>query len=304
MCIKNHHNFAVIGHPIGHTMSPFIHERLFQLSQTSQASYIVMDIRPEELADKMPLLRELEGFNITIPHKQAIIPLLDRCSPQAAAFGSVNTVHTQNGISTGYTTDGIGCLKALEACGISPVGTCLMLGSGGAARAIAFALTDVCSHPQITFAVREGSMEKARSLCSSLADYAVRQNKTGVYSVIGYQELENLSASPNSSLFFDLLLNCTSVGMYPKTTDSPVSKAVIARCGAVFDAVYNPHETKLLKTAQELGIPVIHGMAMLVWQAVAAHQIWDGSEYRLDDIQQLIEDTAAEMQRRFQEGQP
>ena len=91
--------------------------------------------------------------------------------------------------------------------------------------------------------------------------------------------------------------------MYPNIQACPVSEMVISRCEAVFDAVYNPHETRLLQTAQKLHLPAIHGMAMLVWQAVAAHQIWDGSEYRPEDIQQLIQDAAEEMARRFQEGE-
>ena len=298
MCTKPLRHFAVIGHPIGHTMSPFIHERLFALAQKEPSEYLALNIPPQDLGSAMETLRGLEGFNVTIPHKEAILPLLDQLSPQARAFGSVNTVCTREGVSTGYTTDGIGCLKALEAAGVTPEGPCLLLGSGGAARAIAFALTESVPAPQLTFAVREGSVEKARALCASLSQYAASLGKNGAYTVCTYGQLETGTAR------FRLLLNCTSVGMYPNIQACPVSEMVISRCEAVFDAVYNPHETRLLQTAQKLHLPAIHGMAMLVWQAVAAHQIWDGSEYRLDDIQQLIEDTAAEMQRRFQEGQP
>lgn len=302
MCIKISADFAVIGHPIGHTMSPFIHERLFCLSGKDKTTYQVIDIPPEKLSDKMKELRCLRGFNITIPHKQAIIPLLDACSSQAAAFGSVNTVSTRNGISTGYTTDGIGCLKALQAAGVSPEGHCLILGSGGAARAIVFALTEACRFPCITFAVREKSMEAATALCNSLTDYAEKLGKTGSFQVLSYSDLENMAQTALEKLEFQLLLNCTSVGMYPAIDASPVSEKVIACCKAVFDAVYNPHDTLLLQTAQKLGIPVVHGMAMLVWQAVAAHEIWDGSTYRTEDMQQLIQDAAAEMTRRFQEA--
>ena len=279
MCTKPLRHFAVIGHPIGHTMSPFIHERLFALAQKEPSEYLALDIPPQDLGNSMETLRGLEGFNVTIPHKEAILPLLDQLSPQARAFGSVNTVCTREGVSTGYTTDGIGCLKALEAAGVTPEGPCLLLGSGGAARAIAFALTEPVPAPQLTFAVREGSVEKARALCASLSQYAASLGKTDAYTVCTYGPLETGTA-----------LNCTSVGMYPNIQACPVSEMVISRCEAVFDAVYNPHETRLLQTAQKLHLPAIHGMAMLVWQAVAAHQIWDGSEYRPEDIQQLIQD--------------
>lgn len=297
MCTKPLRHFAVIGHPIGHTMSPFIHERLFALAQKEPSEYLALDIPPQDLESAMETLRGLEGFNVTIPHKEAILPLLDQLSPQARAFGSVNTVCTREGVSTGSTTDGIGCLKALEAAGVTPEGPCLLLGSGGAARAIAFALTESVPAPQLTFAVREGSVEKARALCASLSQYAASLGKTGAYTVCTYGQLETGTAR------FRLLLNCTSVGMYPNIQACPVSEKVVGRCEAVFDAVYNPHETRLLQTAQKLHLPAIHGMAMLVWQAVAAHQIWDGSEYRPEDIQQLIQDAAEEMARRFQEGE-
>lgn len=302
MCTETTADYAVIGHPIGHTMSPFIHQRLFALSGMPHVSYQIIDIPPERLASSMPLLRSLRGFNITIPHKEAIIPLLDQCSPQAHAFGSVNTVCTKNGISTGYTTDGIGCLKALEAAGISPEGHCLLLGSGGAARAVAFALTDACTSPHITFAVREGSLPKALQLCASLSQYAAEQGKTGKYEACTYSVLEGLAGVPSGVPLFHLLLNCTSVGMYPRIDGCAVSEKIISRCGAVFDAVYNPHDTRLLKAAQALGIPAVHGMAMLVWQAAAAHEIWDGSTYRPEDMAQLTEDAAQEMARRFQGG--
>lgn len=303
MCTEITPSYAVIGHPIGHTMSPFIHQRLFSLSGVDHVSYEVMDIPPERLASAMPMLRQLQGFNITIPHKEAIIPLLDQCSPQATAFGSVNTVCTRNGVSTGYTTDGIGCLKALKAAGVSPEGHCLLLGSGGAARAVAFALTDACASPHITFAVRENSLPKALQLCASLSQYASGLGKTGIYEACTYSVLEGLASVPSGVPLFHLLLNCTSVGMYPRTDGCAVSEKIISRCSAVFDAVYNPHDTCLLKIAQSLGIPTVHGMAMLVWQAVAAHEIWDGSLYRPEDMEQLVEDAAKEMARRFLGGQ-
>lgn len=302
MCIKYSNKFAVIGHPIGHTMSPFIHEQLFSLSSKTSCSYQALDIPPQKLAASMPTLRQFRGFNVTIPHKQAILPLLDDCSLEAQAFGSVNTVLMQDRKAIGYTTDGIGCLKALEASGITPEGPCLLLGSGGAARAIAFALTTVCQQPDLTFAVREESLSKTRDLCASLSLYAKKLGKTGKYTAVSYQALESRTELKPAEKSFSLLLNCTSVGMFPHVDQCPVSPEVVACCGAVFDAVYNPHETRLLQTAQALGIPTVHGMAMLVWQAVAAQEIWNGSSFQASDIEALIENAAQEMSRRFQEG--
>lgn len=298
MCIKKSSGFAIIGHPIGHTMSPFIHKKLFCLSGKDSEPYEVMDIPPEILKEKMVSLRYLRGFNVTIPHKEAIIPFLDDCSPQARAFGSVNTVSIENGKAIGHTTDGIGCLKALEASGINPDGSCLILGSGGAARAVAFALTESSKHPQITFAVREQSLPKAEKLCSALSGYAAQLGKSGCYRAVSYSYLEN-NAHSSHAPHFQLLLNCTSVGMYPHIAESPVSPAVVSCCEAVFDAVYNPHQTRLLQTAQTLGIPAIHGMAMLVWQAAATHEIWYGSSFQAEDMKKLIDETIAEMEKHF-----
>lgn len=302
MSTKISDKFAVIGHPIGHTMSPFIHQRLFALSGRAPASYEALDIPPEKLAGSMPMLRQFRGFNITIPHKQAILPLLDGCSPQAEAFGSVNTVSIEGGKATGYTTDGMGCLKALHAAGVSLDGPCLLLGSGGAGRAIAFALTEACPQPQLTFAVREESLPKTRQLCASLALYASKLGKKGNYTALSYSALESPTGHGNALQTYSLLLNCTSVGMYPYGDRCPVSASVVSRCGAVFDAVYNPHETRLLEAAKAQGIPAVHGMAMLVWQAVAAQEIWTGAAFQTSDIEALIQDAAREMSRRFQEG--
>lgn len=125
-------NAAVIGHPIGHTMSPFIHQRLFAL-EGIPVSYQVLDV--PDLPAALPALRELDCFNITIPHKSAILPFLDGLEEKARLFGSVNTVQVKEGKLLGFTTDGAGCYKALENHGCDFSGRVLLLGNGGAARA-------------------------------------------------------------------------------------------------------------------------------------------------------------------------
>ncbi len=121
-------HYAVIGHPIGHTMSPFIHKRLFELAG-ADADYTYLDIAPETLAEEYQnRLRHLDGFNITIPHKEAIIPLLDALDDKAKMYGSVNTVALRDGKATGYTTDPDGFIKALEAAGIAD-DTVIVLGT-------------------------------------------------------------------------------------------------------------------------------------------------------------------------------
>ena len=124
---------------------------------------------------------------------------------------------------------------------------------------------------------------------------------TGTHSpkLVAYEELEEESLPGHSALGFDLLLNATSVGMYPNTGESPVSGAVLSRCAAVFDAVYNPAQTELLRLAGQAGAKTIGGMEMLVYQAVAAHEIWYGSRFRQEDIALLCQDAQEELSRIF-----
>ncbi len=283
---------AVIGHPIGHTMSPFIHERLFRLSGIP-LDYQVLDVPDLEAA--LPRLRELDCFNITIPHKSAILPYLDGIDPAAKEFGSVNTVQVKDGKLYGYTTDGAGCRKALENSGASFEGSLLILGNGGAARAIAFEAAQNVRDFQITIAHRPGSYEKACALAEELAAFARRRGDKQFRIVVeSYEELRL-----DESHKFDLLINCTSVGMYPHADASPVPESVVARCAAVFDAVYNPGRTKLLQMAEAAGAKAIGGMEMLVYQAVRAHEIWYGTRFDPADLAALCRDAEREMEKRF-----
>lgn len=287
--------FAVIGHPIGHTMSPFIHDRLFALSGLSP-SYTVLDV--PSIPEQLDVLRALDGFNITIPHKSAVIPFLDAIDEKAGVFGSVNTVKAEDGRLTGYTTDGVGCKKALGRFGLDFSGRLLILGRGGAARAIAFEAVLSENAPQIDFACRGESMEKAEALCAELSALCEQQGRRGAFRVLSYAQLEAEDTA------YSLVLNTTSVGMYPNAGKSVVGAPVLARCRAAFDAVYNPGETEFLRLARENGLRTVGGMGMLVCQAVAAHEIWYGAEFADADIERLIADAEAETERLFraQEG--
>lgn len=288
-------NAAVIGHPIGHTMSPFIHERLFGLSGIPMR-YQVLDV--PDLGEAMPLLRGLDCFNITIPHKSAILPFLDGVDGEAGAFGSVNTVQVRGGKLYGYTTDGAGCRKALENHGLSFEGEVLLLGNGGAARAIAFEAARCVEGFRLTIAHRAGSRGKADAVAQELAAFARGRGDRRFWIMTeSYEEL-----GLDKSKKFDLLINCTSVGMYPRVGESPVGRDVVERCGAVFDAVYNPGRTRLLQMAEEAGAKAVGGMEMLVYQAVAAHEIWYGSRFEAADVAALCGDAERELEKRFGKG--
>ena len=160
--------FAVIGHPIGHTMSPFIHTRLFEL-QGVKAEYTKLDIAPENLEYEFKnTLSKLDGFNITIPHKQAVIPFLDEIDAKAEMYGSVNTVSNKNGISKGYTTDPDGFLKALDAAGIMLNGRIVIIGCGGVARTMAYEV--VLKKQPLLFAVRKEDLKIVHKTIKKLTE--------------------------------------------------------------------------------------------------------------------------------------
>lgn len=275
--------FAVIGHPIAHTMSPFIHTRLFSLSGR-QADYGVLEISPSELENQMRKLRTLGGFNITIPHKQSIIPFLDKLSDKSAFFGSVNTVKNDGGQLTGFTTDGEGFCRALSAAGASLNGRTIVVGAGGAGRVLAFESALKGGH--VTVAVRPRSYPTAERLCT---DIRLKVKNALVDCCL----LDEISGR------VDLLANATPVGMYPNTAQCPVSPEVIKKAACVFDAVYNPNETALVKAAHKNGVKAIGGMSMLVWQAAAAHEVWYGATFHPDDISTLCTDAVNEMKKTF-----
>ena len=276
--------FAVIGHPIGHTMSPFIHKRLFELSG-EQGTYTVLDVAPEEFPEKISALNELAGYNVTIPNKQVIIPFLDELDKKAKLYGSVNTV--RNGaVRKGFTTDPDGFLKALESNSIPFAGDVCIIGCGGVART--FIYEAALAGCNITVSVRPEDVEIRDRLAEEVKE---KLNISDIHTCL-ISDIERECS-------FDLLVNATPVGMYPKTDAMPVSESIITRCKYIFDAIYNPLETRLIQAAKANGLRAVGGMAMLVWQAVVSHEIWDGSEYKADDINQLIEDSSKELEKNF-----
>ena len=277
-------HYAVIGHPIGHTMSPFIHKRLFELAGVD-ADYTKLDIAPEALAAEYETtLRRLDGFNITIPHKQAVIPLLDALDDKARMYGSVNTVSFANGKATGYTTDPDGFIRAIEAAGIALDGRIMILGCGGVARTMAYEIA--LRGKPFEFAVRQEDCGKAGLLCLDITRKIPEAQ-------VSFGLINQIIGT------VDVLINATPVGMYPNEGEQPIHNCAIGRCGAVFDAIYNPLETALVKRAKANGAKAEGGMSMLVWQAVVAHQIWDGSRYDKQDIDRLVADCAEEMKTAF-----
>lgn len=278
--------FAILGHPLKHTMSPPIHQRLFEMSGRSDEEYLICDIAPEDLKKNLAMLGELDGYNITIPHKVAIIPYLDDLDRTARGFGAVNCVTRREGRSVGYNTDCYGFLRALEAGGMSLKDKkILQLGCGGVGRMMAVEAAN--QGASLTIAVREGFEYETVPVCEEIKRIAPECS-------VAITNLDKIHEN------FDLLVNATPVGMYPKSDLCPVADDVIAKCACVFEVIYNPVKTLLMKKAEEFGRKTIGGMAMLVWQAVVAHEIWDDAKYDEKDVAALIDEMEAVVARNFQ----
>lgn len=302
--------FGLIGHPLGHTLSPFIHKKLFKLSGIN-ATYEVFDIPPNDLPDKIEFLKTLDGFNVTIPHKVSVMEWCDEVGSSVGWCGAINTVKTENGISTGSNTDWIGFQKALnnhfkKLYGISDrAARCLLVGAGGAARAAAFWLR--CRGYAITIAAREEDVNAAKQIKLGVIEncpirsggliVSMELDNSRIDEKIRQEQDENTRVVKISEISgeYDLLVNATPVGMYPNVKACPVPESVIKNCKNVFDMVYNPAETELVKIAKSLGKNAATGMAMLVWQAAAAHEIWYGAKFNHEDISKLIEETSAQL---------
>lgn len=267
--------YTLIGHPLGHSMSPFIHSELFKLSGI-EAEYDCTDIPGEEFSSRMADLKKLNGYNITIPYKRDIIPHIDVLDESAKRYNSVNCVHNTEGKAVGYNTDCDGFLLSVKARSLCLSGNVLLVGCGGVGRMMAI---EAALHgADITIGIIPEAASAAADLCDEI-HFLKPECKTHV------KPIDKVTGS------FDLIINASPVGMYPKTDACPVSAELIGRCGGVFDAVYNPVKTKILQIAESFGKPAVNGTAMLVYQAVKAHEIWNGSSYTPEQVQDIIEKT-------------
>lgn len=260
-------------------MSPVIHKELFKISGV-EASYGLIETAPENLGEAFEeSLKELRGFNVTIPHKIDIIKYLDELSPRAKLFGAVNTVDVREDKIVGHNTDCAGFLNALKMAGIELGGEVLLLGCGGVARMIAF--ESLLAGANLTLAVREADAQIAKTLADEINEKISKPCKIILLS----------ECKPE----YDLIINGTPVGMFPHVDACPVDKTVIQSAKAVFDVIYNPQETVFIKHAKDAGIKYSGGLSMLVWQAAVAQEIWNGVKFTNEDIARVIAVTQKEL---------
>ncbi len=258
---------GVMGDPIEHSLSPVMHNSAFQ-KLGLDCVYLAFRVPKESLEFAMVGVVGLGvlGINVTIPHKSAVMRFLDHVDENALLIGAVNTVVNRDGELTGYNTDSTGSLRALEHAGVELQGKRIaLLGAGGAARAIAFMLSD--SAESITILNRTES--RAASLSDSLKKS--REIKVNVKKLCDESVRRTLSEA-------DILINATPIGMWPHIDASPVGKEFLRRDLTVFDLVYNPIETRLLRDAHENGCRIVDGVDMLVYQGAASFELWTGEQ--------------------------
>ena len=269
---------AVVANPIKHSISPFIHNRAFEATNTNGV-YLAWEVEGTDLAETVANIRRYQmfGINLSMPYKEQVIPYLDQLSEEARLIGAVNTVVNREGTLIGYNTDGKGFFKSLPSFKISKK-RLVLLGAGGAAKAIlAQAILDGVS--QISVFVRSSSMEKTRPYLEKI------QNATGFR--VDLLALEDIQELQDSITQADLLVNATSVGMDGSSQPIPTS-IVLPEKLLVADVIYQPFETPFLKWARNQGNQSINGLGMLLYQAAEAFELWTGKEMPTNQIWELL----------------
>ncbi len=256
---------CIIGHPVEHSMSPPMHNAALQELNLDYI-YVAYEVHPENLENAVNGFRALDikGINVTIPHKENIIKFLDEVDPIAKKMGAINTIKNEEGYLIAKNTDATGAKKSLldARCTISGKNI-LFLGSGGVARALCYILSEDANKIVMTDVIEERAKTVAEEISKKMS--ANIEGKKSSMNIIK-EEINNS----------DILINATPIGMYPKVDDSPISKEFLREDLFVFDVIYNPLETRLMKDAADIGCETLGGLDMLVNQGVLAFEWWTG----------------------------
>ncbi len=271
---------GLIGHPIFHSFSPFIHNLAFEITGLNYR-YLTFDVLPENLKDALKgiIALGIKGANVTIPHKEAVIENLDSVSPEARIIGAVNTIVNENGRLTGYNTDVYGFTESLkeykDLIANTPV---FIFGAGGSARAVIYSLITTFQPERIVIANR--NISRAEGLAryfSQVFGYKIEAKELFYPDIAG-----DIKSSR-------LIINTTPVGMHPEINDSLIQNDEIFHEGQiVYDLVYNPLMTKLLKLAKSKGAETISGIEMLILQASKSFELWTGKEMPTAEIKKFL----------------
>ncbi|WP_264448238.1 shikimate dehydrogenase [Bacillus cereus] len=267
--------YGVIGNPIGHSLSPVMHNDAFE-HLNMDAHYHAFLVEEEALGEAVKGLKALgiSGFNVTTPHKVAIMEYLDEVAPLAEQIGAVNTVVHRDGKLIGYNTDGIGFVRALQSISEDPLQEkrILLIGAGGASRAIYFSLADV-GVKAIDIANR--TVDKAESLIA------------GCMGNVSSHAL-SLERAAEIQGEYDIIIQTTTIGMHPHVEYAPLEIRSLKQGTIVSDIIYNPFETKILGDAKEQGAIIQNGIDMFVYQGALAFEMWTGCVPNIDRMKQLV----------------
>lgn len=270
---------AVIGDPISHSLSPLMQNFLIA-HFALPFQYEALRVSVNELPAVIARLRrgEFAGVNVTIPHKQAIIPLLDDLDEGAQRMGAVNTVISSNGVLLGHNTDVIGFQRTLESAGINVAEEeVLVLGAGGAAAAVLFGLLDM----------------RAGVICLSNRDPVRAQRLRETFSGEEQERIRMISWPERLELLqmpaVSIIINATSLGMLPNVAASPLPASAFRPDVTAIDLVYNPYETKFLREAKQAGAKTVPGLPMLIYQGVAALELWSKQKLAIAEVYNLLE---------------
>lgn len=276
MNIKGSTNIVgLIGHPVEHSFSPPMHNAAFEALGMDYA-YVAFDVNPNNLKSAIEGAGALniKGFNVTIPHKIEVMQYLDELDDVAELIGAVNTIDFKN--LKGYNTDGIGAIRAIEEVSSVKNKDVVLAGAGGASRAISFYLAKFGAN---SITILNRNVDKAKSLASDISD-------SGLISEVKSDSISNISDYLNDS---DILVDTTPLGMHPHVDDEPIATAEDMHDDlVVFDAVYNPNETVLLKEAIKAGAKPVYGIKMLLYQGVESFKIWTGEDAPVDVMEKAL----------------
>jgi len=272
--------YGVIGWPIKHSLSPAMHNAAFR-ALGIDAKYKLFEVRPEGLEDFILAKKDAAGFNVTVPHKEKCMALLDSIDPLAASIGAVNTIVIKSGKLTGYNTDSLGFIAVLEKNLEFDVKgkSVFVLGSGGASRAVSFSLAAAGAKKII---LTDLFLDKVKSLAENVRKF---------YPGCKVNILEPKKIYREADLSgIDLLVNATPVGL--KESDPVLfDKGVFRKGLAVYDLVYNPEKTKLVKLAEDSGLKASGGLGMLLYQGAESFRLWTGRKAPVEAMRKALRST-------------
>jgi shikimate dehydrogenase len=271
----------IIGYPIKHSMSPKMHNSAFR-ELGLDYRYEAAQVEPGHLVNFLNQVMkrpDVRGASVTIPHKIAVMDELDVIDREAADIGAVNTIVNVKGTLKGYNTDGLGALRVLkESMGDLNDKRVVLLGAGGAARAVAYRIVQEAA----AVTILNRTLQRAVELAKYIKEKSMKHNVEVSASPLDDAHLARVVGET------DLLINATPVGMHPNVDLTPVPKHILHSQLMVFDLVYNPLRTRLLREAEEEGARTLGGVEMLVYQGAEAFRLWTGREAPLDLMLRVV----------------